>query len=76
MKEEILNEVTMFLDALKDDVVNVKTNNHIKQSYNFKVSWIWVFSVIYIYVYIAHANEVYSQRKRIHTTKKEYSKLF
>ena len=30
LKQDILNEVKICLDALKDDVVNVKTNNNIK----------------------------------------------
>ena len=38
LKQDILNEVKMLLDALKDDVVSVKTNKSIKQSYNFKIS--------------------------------------
>jgi len=37
LKHDIMNEVKMFLDALKDDVVTVKTNKNIKQSYNFKI---------------------------------------
>ena len=40
LEQDILNEVNMFLDALKDDVANVKTNKNIKQSYNFKISCI------------------------------------
>ena len=36
LKHDILNEVKLFLDALKDDVVNVKTNN--KQSYNCMIN--------------------------------------
>ena len=32
------SEVKLFLDDLKDDVVNVKANNNIKQSYNFMIS--------------------------------------
>ena len=35
LKQDILNEVIMCLDALKDDVVNVKTNKNVKHSYNF-----------------------------------------
>ena len=38
LKHGILNEVKLCLDALKDDVFNAKTNNNIKQSYNFKLS--------------------------------------
>ena len=38
MKHDILNEVKLFLDALRDDVVNVKTNNNIEQFYNFMIS--------------------------------------
>ena len=39
-KQDILHEVKLFLDALNDDVVNVnvKTNDNIKQSYNFMIS--------------------------------------
>ena len=37
LKEDILNEIKMFLDALKDDLVNVKTNKNVKQSSNFKI---------------------------------------
>ena len=37
LKRDILNEVKLFLDASKDDIVNVKTINNIKQSYNFKI---------------------------------------
>jgi len=37
LEQDILNEVKIFLDALKDDVVNVKTNKN-KQSYDFKIS--------------------------------------
>ena len=38
-KQDILNDVKLFLDALKNDVVNVNVNNNknIKQSYNFKI---------------------------------------
>ena len=38
LKQEILNEVALFLDALKNDVVNVNNNKNIKNSYNFKIS--------------------------------------
>ena len=50
----------LFLDALKNDVVYVNTNKNIKQSYNFKISWIRVFKFIYTYllIYIAYADEV------------------
>ena len=37
LKPDILNEVK-FLDALKDDVINVNTDKNIKQSYKFKIS--------------------------------------
>ena len=37
-EHDILNEVTLLLDALSDDVVNVKTNNNITHSYNFMIS--------------------------------------
>ena len=32
VKQDILNEVKMSLDALKDEVANVKTNKNIQQS--------------------------------------------
>ena len=38
LKQDILNEVNMFLDALEEDVVNVKTHESIKQYYKFKMS--------------------------------------
>ena len=38
LKQDILNDVNMFFDASKDDVVNVQTNKNIKQYYNFKIS--------------------------------------
>ena len=38
LKQDILNEVKLFLDDLKHDVINVNTNKNIKQSYNFKIS--------------------------------------
>ena len=38
LKRDLLNEVNLCLDDLKDDVVNVKTNNNIEQSYNFMIS--------------------------------------
>jgi len=37
LRHGILNKVKLFLDAWKDDVVNVETNNNIKQSYNFMI---------------------------------------
>ena len=40
LKQDILIEFSMFLDALKDDLVNVNTNKNVKQSYNFKISCI------------------------------------
>ena len=59
MKQDIVYEVKMCLDALQDDVANVKTNKNSKQSYNFKISWIWAFeSYIYLSTYIVYANEV------------------
>ena len=38
LKQDILNEVDMFSDASKDDIVNVKTHTNIEQSYDFKIS--------------------------------------
>ena len=38
LKQDILNELKLFLDALKNDVVNVNTNKNTKHSYNFKIS--------------------------------------
>ena len=38
LKQDTLNEFELFLDALKNDVVDVNTNKNIKQSYNFKIS--------------------------------------
>ena len=38
-----LNHHFKFLHALKDDVVNIETNKNIKKSYNFHLSWKWVF---------------------------------
>ena len=38
LKHDIMNEVKMFLDALKNDVVNGKTNNNIKKTYSFNIS--------------------------------------
>ena len=38
LKHDILNEFKLFLDALKDDVVNVKTNKNVKQSHYFMIS--------------------------------------
>ena len=59
LKHAIPNETWLFLDALTDDVVNVETNNNIKQSYNFKISWTWVFNLyIYSFICIVYANEV------------------
>ena len=59
-KQDILNEVDMCLDPLKDDVGNVKTNRNIKQSYNFTISEYEFFKlyIIYLYIYIVYANEV------------------
>ena len=37
-KQDILNEVKMCLDALKDDVIDFETNKNTKRSYNFKIS--------------------------------------
>ena len=38
LKQDILNELKLFLDALKNDVANVSNNKNIKHSYNFKIS--------------------------------------
>ena len=38
LKHDISNEFKLFLDDLRDDGVNVKTKNNIKQSYNFMIS--------------------------------------
>ena len=38
LKQEVLNEVKMCLNVVKDDVVNVRTNKNIKQSCNFKIT--------------------------------------
>ena len=38
LKQDILNEVKLFLDDLKHDVLNVNTHKNIKQYYNFKIS--------------------------------------
>ena len=38
LKHDLSNEVKLFLDASKDDVVNVEANNNIQQSYNFMIS--------------------------------------
>jgi hypothetical protein len=38
LEHDILNEFKLFLDALKDDVVNVKTNKDAEQSHYFMLS--------------------------------------
>ena len=38
LKYDILNEVKMFLDDLKNEFVNAKTNNNIRQNYSFNIS--------------------------------------
>jgi len=38
LKHDILNEVKMFLNDLKNDVVNAKTNNNIRKTYSFNIS--------------------------------------
>jgi len=38
LKHDILNELELCLDALKNDVINVNTRKNIKQSCNFKIS--------------------------------------
>ena len=38
LQQDILNVFTMFLDALKNDGVNVGTNKNIKQYYSFRLS--------------------------------------
>ena len=38
LKHDILNEVKMFLNDLKNDVVNAKTNNNIRKPYSFNIS--------------------------------------
>ena len=38
LKQDILNEFKLLLDALKNNVVNVNTNKNIKQSYSFRIS--------------------------------------
>ena len=38
LKQDIVNEFELFLDALKIDVVNANNNKNIKHSYNFKIS--------------------------------------
>ena len=59
LKQDTLNEFTLFSNALNNDVINVNTNKKIKQYYNFKRSWIWVFGLyIYLFLNIADANEV------------------
>ena len=37
LKHDILNEVKMFLNDLKNDVVNVKTNNNIRKTNSFNI---------------------------------------
>ena len=37
-KQDILTEFILFLDALKNDVVDANTHKNIKQSYNYKIS--------------------------------------
>ena len=37
LKHDILNEVKMFLNDLKNDVVNVKTNNNIRKTNSFSI---------------------------------------
>ena len=38
LKQDILNESKLFLDALQNDVVNVNSNKNIRHYYNFKIS--------------------------------------
>ena len=38
LKHDIMNEVKMFLDALKNDVVNAKTNSNIRKTYSFNIN--------------------------------------
>ena len=38
LRHDILNEVRLCSDALKDDVVNVETNKNIEKSYSFNIS--------------------------------------
>jgi len=51
LKQDLLNEVKLFLDALRNDVVNVRNNTNIKHSYIFKISWIWFFILIFMNIY-------------------------
>ena len=37
LTHDILNEVKMFLNDLKNDVVNVKTNNNIRKTNSFSI---------------------------------------
>ena len=38
LTHDILNEVKMCLNDLKNDVVNAKTNNNIRKTYSFNIS--------------------------------------